>query len=82
MKRMSLLVLVIAGCLGYDVLGDVRHSENANAGGNISDLGGYYNELKVFTDCAKNNSEIKEASLTSAAASLKFLLEKEIGFDA
>ena len=55
---------------------------SVNAGGNISDLGGYYNELKAFTDCAKNNAEIKEASLTSAAASLKFLLEKELEFDA
>ncbi len=54
----------------------------ANAGGNISDLGGYYNELKVFTDCAKAGGEIKEASLVSAAASLKFLLEKELAFNA
>ena len=54
----------------------------ANAGGNISDLGGYYNELKVFTDCAKNKNDIAEASLTSAAASLKFLLEKELSFNA
>ena len=54
----------------------------ANAGGNISDLGGYYNELKVFTDCAKNGAEIKEASLPSASASLKFLLEKELKFNA
>ena len=53
-----------------------------NAGGNISDLGGYYNELKVFTDCAKNGTEIKEASLSSAAKSLKFLLEKELSFNA
>lgn len=59
-----------------------KEISSANAGGNISDLGGYYNELKVFTDCAKNNAEIKEASLISAAASLKFLLEKELEFNA
>jgi predicted dehydrogenase len=55
---------------------------NANAGGNISDLGGYYNELKVFTDIAKAGGEIEEAALVSAAASLKFLLEKELAFNA
>lgn len=54
----------------------------ANAGGNISDLGGYYNELKVFTDIAKAGGEIEEAALVSAAASLKFLLEKELAFNA
>ncbi len=47
--------------------------------GNISDLGGYYNELYYFTDCAKNGEEINQATLTDASASLKFLLEKELG---
>ncbi len=47
-------------------------------GGNISDLGGYYNELYYFTECAKNGQAIEEATLTEAAASLKFLLEKEL----
>ena len=59
-----------------------KELSTANAGGNISDLGGYYNELKAFTDCAKSGAEIKEASLSSAAASLKFLLEKELSFNA
>lgn len=47
--------------------------------GNISDLGGYYNELYYFTACAKNGEEINQATLTDASASLKFLLEKELG---
>lgn len=47
--------------------------------GNISDLGGYYNELLYFTDCAKAGKAIEEATLASASASLKFLLEREIG---
>jgi len=48
--------------------------------GNISDLGGYFNELLYFTDCAKAGGEIRQASLKDAAASLKFLLEKELSF--
>lgn len=45
-------------------------------GGNISDLGGYYNELVYFTDCAKNNKNIEKATLTDGAASLKYVLEE------
>ena len=47
-------------------------------GGNISDLGGYYNELLYFTQKAKSHEIITEATLTDASASLKFLLEKEL----
>ncbi|MBQ4259504.1 MAG: Gfo/Idh/MocA family oxidoreductase [Lachnospiraceae bacterium] len=47
--------------------------------GNISDLGGYYNELYYFTECAKNGEEIKQATLADGSASLKFLLERELG---
>jgi len=47
--------------------------------GNISDLGGYYNELYYFTECAKNGKAIEKATLTDASASLKFLLERELG---
>jgi len=46
--------------------------------GNISDLGGYYNELKYFVGQAAKGAAIEEATLSSAAASLKFLLEKEL----
>ena len=52
-----------------------------NAGGNISDLGGYYNELLYFCNCAKEGKEIACADLSSAVASLKFLM-KELGFHA
>ncbi len=45
-------------------------------GGNISDLGGYYNELVYFTDCAKNNKNIEKATLSEGADSLKFVLEE------
>ncbi len=51
------------------------------AGGNISDLGGYYNELVYFTERAKNGEKIERAELSSAVASLKFLM-KELSFNA
>jgi len=45
-------------------------------GGNISDLGGYFNELIYFTDCAKNKAEIKQATLSDGAESLAYVLEE------
>ena len=47
-------------------------------GGNISDLGGYYNELLYFTDCAASGKPICQATLSQASESLTFLLEKEL----
>lgn len=56
---------------------DKKEISGANAGGgNISDLGGYYNELVYFTDCAKNNSKITKATLYDASQSLNFVLEE------
>lgn len=46
--------------------------------GNISDLGGYYNELKYFTDCLKAGQKPVKASLADAVESVKFV-RKEIG---
>jgi len=50
--------------------------------GNISDLGGYYNELVYFTDRAKAGEKIAQAALPDAVASLKFLLSRELSFGA
>ncbi len=50
-----------------------------SASGNITDLGGYYNELSYFCERAKNGEEIGEARLTDAVASLRFLM-KELSF--
>jgi len=49
------------------------------AGGNISDLGGYYNELCYFCAKATAGKPIEQATLSDAVASLKFV-RKEIGF--
>ncbi len=45
-------------------------------GGNISDLGGYYNELVYFTDCAKNGTKVQKATVQDAVESLLFVLEE------
>lgn len=46
------------------------------AGGNISDLGGYYNELKYFVSRAAENAKIEKATLSDGVSSLKFVLEE------
>ena len=53
----------------------------AYKGGNVSDLGGYYNELVYFTSKAKKGEKIEKATLFDGVSSLEFLL-KEIAFDA
>ncbi len=45
-------------------------------GGNVSDLGGYYNELVYFTDCAKQNAKIEKATLCDGVESLVYVLEE------
>ncbi len=45
-------------------------------GGNISDLGGYYNELVYFTNCAKSGEKIEKATLKDGVASLDYVLEE------
>ena len=58
-----------------------KQLEGGYEGGNISDLGGYYNELVYFTDRIKANEDIAMATLPEATESLKFVLE-EIGYGA
>ena len=45
-------------------------------GGNISDLGGYYNELVYFTNCAKDGTKVEKATLKDGVESLNFVLEE------
>ena len=45
-------------------------------GGNISDLGGYYNELVYFTNRAKEGLKIEEATLKDGVESLCYVLEE------
>ena len=53
----------------------------AYKGGNVSDLGGYYNELVYFTSKAKKGEKIEKATLCDGVSSLEFLL-KELAFNA
>ncbi len=53
----------------------------AYKGGNVSDLGGYYNELVYFTDKAKKGEAVEKATLVDGVSSLEFLL-KELSFNA
>lgn len=50
-------------------------------GGNISDLGGYYNELKYFCEKAAAGEKIEQATLSDGVSSLEFLI-KELSFNA
>ena len=52
----------------------------AYKGGNISDLGGYYNELLAFCDKAAKGDPIEMATLYDGVSSLEFLL-KELSFE-
>lgn len=45
-------------------------------GGNISDLGGYYNELVYFTDCAKSGAAVEKANIKDGVYSLCFVLDE------
>ena len=52
-----------------EVVGEVK-------GGNISDLGGYYNELVYFCSMAKSGKSIEKAALKDGVASLEFVLKE------
>lgn len=48
----------------------------AYKGGNVSDLGGYYNELVYFCDKAVKGEKIEQATLSDGVASLAFVLKE------
>lgn len=62
-----------------EIVIEKKNVGNADVGGNISDLGGYYNELVYFTDRAKAGENIEQATLADGVSSLKFL-KKELAF--
>lgn len=59
---------------------DVEPPETANLsgslGGNLSELGGYFNELKYFYDCLLNDKENTIAPLSEGVASLNLVLKE------
>ena len=57
-------------------LAEAFQGEN-NIGGNISSLGGYYNELKYFVEGLLGQNDLSVATVAEAVASVK-LVKKEI----
>ncbi len=49
-------------------------SEKMQGGGNISELGGYYNEIKYFVECVKRGEEPELVTPEEAKASLELVL--------
>ncbi len=49
---------------------------NVDAGGNISAVGGYYNELKYFVDCLKKGREPDRVTAEDARASLALIFRE------
>ncbi len=51
-------------------------ANSSDAGGNISDLGGYYNEIKYWVDCLKENKYPKIVTPEGAKSSLEIVLKE------
>jgi len=63
-------------CYNKNGVQKIKIETTSDSGGNISDLGGYYNELVYFCDRAKNGAKIEKATLKDAVASLEFLMSE------
>jgi hypothetical protein len=50
--------------------------EAKSAGGNLSSLGGYYNELAYFVDCIATDKMPEVVTPESSMLSLKYVLEE------
>jgi len=48
----------------------------ASAGGNISDLGGYFNEIKYFVDCIERNQAPTVVTPEDACASVALIAQE------
>ena len=55
---------------------EVPKMSAAGAGGNVSDLGGYYAELKYFTDCLASGASMDRCTPESSRESLAMALEE------
>jgi predicted dehydrogenase len=51
-------------------------SESKELGGNLSSLGGYFNEIKYFLECLKNGDEIKIAPLEEGIESFRLTMRE------
>ena len=55
---------------------EAQKMEAKGASGNLSSLGGYYNELAYFTDCIANDSPLEIVTPESSRESLRVVLEE------
>ncbi len=52
------------------------NSESEGLGGNLSSLGGYFNEIKYFLECLKSGDEIKIAPLEEGIESFRLIMKE------
>ncbi|MBN2853841.1 MAG: Gfo/Idh/MocA family oxidoreductase [Clostridia bacterium] len=55
---------------------DKEFESDSNLGGNVSSLGGYYNELEYFINKIKNNEPVETAPLSEGINSVKMVLHE------
>ena len=55
---------------------EARHMKAKGASGNLSSLGGYYNELAYFVDCIANDKPLKVVTPESSRESLRVVLDE------
>ena len=55
---------------------EVAAMEASGAGGNLSSLGGYYNELAYLVDCIENDKPVEVATPQSSRQSLAYVLDE------
>jgi predicted dehydrogenase len=55
---------------------ETQFKQNTDIGGNVSSLGGYYNELKYFIECIKNDTPPIVAPLDEAVKSVGLCLKE------
>lgn len=67
------------GCEIVPVIENDFESESEGLEGNISSLGGYYNEIKYFLECLNKGEDLKTAPLKEGVESFKLVLK---GIDA
>jgi Predicted dehydrogenases and related proteins len=75
-KTPGLAVYLEDGSTVNPVLEDNFESKSEESGGNLSSLGGYYNEIKYFLNCLKNGEDIKIISIEEGVASLRLLMKE------
>ncbi|NJD01721.1 MAG: Gfo/Idh/MocA family oxidoreductase [Ruminiclostridium sp.] len=72
----SLMLYNEDGTVTQPVLQQEFDSESEGLGGNLSSLGGYYNEIKYFLQCLNNGDEIKIAPLEEGIESLRLTMRE------